>query len=347
MMTSKERILETIRHGKPDRTPVSPFTLGALDYASPIAQELIKKTDPFVRIVSDNQQFTGSAAMPKIEADGDTTTITYNTPKGDLITRNQRTPIMEGTVDFAFKSQEDVEKFISMPFKSASIDMAPYHKWCDRIGDEGMVLMEIQSAICLPGCWFSPEDFCLWWADSPDTILELTRIASERTIDYVHHLCHAGVDGFRIVGGELVTVQLGPRAFDSLVTPFDSELIDVMHAHDAVVYYHNHGPMAPYLEKLADLGMDMLDPLEAAPWGDVEIGEAVKKVGDRICLVGNLDDMEIINALPTAEVLKIAEERLASAGKSGFILGGTASGTYTEHGARNFIAMADMVRSMS
>jgi uroporphyrinogen-III decarboxylase len=105
--------------------------------------------------------------------------------------------------------------------------------------------------------------------------------------------------------------------------------------------------MAPYLEKLADLGMDMLDPLEAAPWGDVEIGDAVKKVGDRICLVGNLDDMEIINALPTVEVLQLAEERLASAGSSGFILGGTASGTYTEHGARNFIAMADMVRSMS
>ncbi|MHB1456008.1 MAG: uroporphyrinogen decarboxylase family protein [Armatimonadota bacterium] len=343
MMTSKERILKTIQHETPDRVPVSPFTLGALDYASPMAQELIRKTDPFVRIVTGDEQFTGSLAIPRVQVDGDFTTLTYDTPKGPLTTRHQRTPIMEGTVEFAFRSHDDVDRFMAMPFSPIPIDMAPYRKWCDRIGDGGMVLMEIQSAICLPGCWFSPEDFCLWWADSPDTILELTRIASERVIDHVHGLCHAGVDGFRIVGGELVTVQLGPRAFDSLVTPFDSELIDVMHAHGAVVYYHNHGPMAPCLDKLANLGMDMLDPLEAAPWGDVEIGDAVRRVSDRICLVGNLDDMEIINALPTAEVLDIAEERLASAGNSGFILGGTASGTYTEHGARNFIAMADMV----
>ncbi|MHB1002182.1 MAG: uroporphyrinogen decarboxylase family protein [Armatimonadota bacterium] len=300
-----------------------------------------------MRIVSGNEQFTGSAVLPKIQVEGDDTTIVYETPKGELTIRHRKTPIMEGTVEYAFKSLDDVERFISMPFKSASIDIEPYHKWCDRIGDEGMVLYEIQSAICLPGCWLSPEEFCLWQADYPDTILEMTRIANERTIDFLHNLCHAGVDGFRIVGGELVTVQLGPRAFDSLVTPFDSELIDIMHSHGAVVYYHNHGCITSYLDKLADLGMDMLDPLEAAPWGDIEIGDAVKRVGDRVTLVGNLDDMEIIDALPMSEVLKIAEERLASVKGPGFILGGTASGTYTEHGARNFIAMADMVRAMS
>jgi uroporphyrinogen-III decarboxylase len=102
--------------------------------------------------------------------------------------------------------------------------------------------------------------------------------------------------------------------------------------------------MSGFLDRLADLGMDALDPLEAPPWGDCEIGDAVKRIGDRVCLVGNLDDMEIIERLPTEEVVRIAEERLDAAGASGFVLGGTASGTYTERGARNFIAIADMVR---
>ncbi|MHB9038587.1 MAG: uroporphyrinogen decarboxylase family protein, partial [Armatimonadota bacterium] len=116
------------------------------------------------------------------------------------------------------------------------------------------------------------------------------------------------------------------------------------HSHGATAYYHCHGCVSSYIDRLANIGMDALDPLEAAPWGDTDIGEAVSKMDGRVCLVGNLDDMEIINALPTQQVVEIAEERLSAAGNSGFILGGTASGTFTEHGARNFIAMADMVR---
>ena len=62
-----------------------------------------------------------------------------------------------------------------------------------------------------------------------------------------------------------------------------------------------------------------------------------------MCFCGNLDDMEVLNKLPTEQVLAIARERLEAAGDRGFMLGGTTSGTFGEHGARNFIAMAEMV----
>jgi len=55
--------------------------------------------------------------------------------------------------------------------------------------------------------------------------------------------------------------------------------------------------------------------------------------------VGNLDDMEVLDKLDKAAVCNLARERLAAAGKRGFVLGGTASGTYGECAARNFIAM--------
>ena len=98
-----------------------------------------------------------------------------------------------------------------------------------------------------------------------------------------------------------------------------------------------------YLEYFAQIGMDSLDPLEAPPWGDADLGEARRRLGDRVCIVGNLDDMEVVDKLPTEEVLAIARERLEAAGDRGFMLGGTTSGTFGEQGARNFIAMAEMV----
>ncbi len=90
---------------------------------------------------------------------------------------------------------------------------------------------------------------------------------------------------------------------------------------------------------LAGLGIDSLDPLEAPPCGDCDLAEAKRILRGRTCMVGNLDDMEVVNRLPEREVLEIAAARLAEAGPDAFMLGGTSSGTYGEQAARNFIAM--------
>jgi uroporphyrinogen-III decarboxylase len=99
-----------------------------------------------------------------------------------------------------------------------------------------------------------------------------------------------------------------------------------------------------WLDRLARLGIDALDPLEAPPWGDADLRRAQEILAGRVCIVGNLDDMEVLDKLPAEEVLRMADERLRETGGTHFILGGTASGTYGEHAARNFIAMAEMVR---
>jgi uroporphyrinogen-III decarboxylase len=205
-------------------------------------------------------------------------------------------------------------------------------------------MVAIGNAVCVPADWFSPADFALAWAEAPDLVVKLVATASERLLSYVERLCAAGVDGFRIVGGEYVTVQLGHKAFAALIEPFDRPLIELMRRHGAIAYYHNHGKVMRFMKELASLGMDALDPLEAAPWGDVtDLADARDLAGNRLCFVGNLDDMEIINALPEDEVAELARERLRQAGPTAFVLGGTASGTYGEQGARGFMAMARMV----
>jgi len=144
-----------------------------------------------------------------------------------------------------------------------------------------------------------------------------------------------------------VTVQLGPRAVEELLTPFDTELVALVHRYGGFVYYHNHGPVMRYLEALADLGIDALEPMEAPPWGDCDLGEARRRIGGRVCMVGNLDDMEVIDRLPTEQVKAIAQERLAAAGNVGFILAGTGSGTYSERAAANFIAMVEVAEEFA
>ncbi len=182
--------------------------------------------------------------------------------------------------------------------------------------------------------------------DYPDLMLKLTDLFASRLNDWVTRLCEAGIDGFRICGGEYASVQLGPAGFDALVLEQDKELIDIIHRHGGVAYYHNHGPVMRFLTRFREIGMDALDPLEAPPWGDADLREARVTCGDRVAFVGNLDDMEVLENLPFEEIRLMAMERLAGAGDRGFILGGTASGTYTEKAARNFIRLAELSKSL-
>lgn len=346
-MTSKERLLVAFGGGEPDRVPVSPFGLGKIPADSSLAEELIARTDILIDCGAPGDPFAGKAARNRTEDGPDLTTIVIETPSGPLTQRIKRTSVTSATVEFPFKTTDDVERFLSMKYEPPDIDISGYNAWVERIGDEGLVLAGICDGVCLPASWFSPEDFCLAWADMPDVVASLTDLASQRLNRHVERLCQAGVKAFRIIGGEYVSVQLGPAAFAELISPYDSELVDIIHHYGGIAYYHNHGRVMDYLPALADLGIDALDPLEAPPWGDVDLAGARLAAGDRLCFVGNLDDMEIVDALPAEEVVEIAAQRARAAGSRAFVLGGTASGTYGERGARAFMAMADAMRQHS
>ena len=344
-MTSRERLLAAMRFERVDRVPVAPFGLGRLDPTSEIARLLIGKTDPFICSGVPGDPFFGSNCPTEVFTEGDTTTIVRRTPAGDLVQKNRNTGITSACIEFPFKTPEDAEKFFSIDYQPPEADAAQFLADKARIDEEGLVLCGIPNAVMLPATLLSPEDFCLWWADYPDLMLELTNIASQRINEWVNRLCIAGVDAFRIVGGEYASVQLGPAGFDALVLEQDRELVSIIHSHSGIAYYHNHGPVMAFLERFCSIGMDALDPLEAPPWGDADLCKARKICGEQVPFVGNLDDMEILDKLDEREVVKIALERLDAAGERGFILGGTASGTYSERAARNFIAIVDVLES--
>ena len=338
-MTSRERMLCAIRGERPDRVPVSPWGFGRVDPESAVGRELIERCEPWIGGGGGAFSFTGARLETETVTEGSVTTTIWHTPAGDLRSRRQKTDVTAATIEFPCKDAADVEKLLSVPYEPLATDFSAFHEARRKYGDAGLVNLGCGDAVCWPATVLSPEDFCLLWADAPDLAVEMTRVASERLNAYIEAACQAGVDCFRIVGGEYVTVQLGPAAVTRLLTPFDSRQVAIMHHYGAVAHYHNHGPMMRFLDALAELGIDSLDPCEAPPWGDCDLADAARILRGRTSIVGNLDDMEIIDRLPETDVCAIAAERLERAGPTGFMLGGTASGTYTDRAARNFIAM--------
>jgi len=346
-MTSRQRLLAAMRFEKTDRVPVASFGLGKLAPDSAMAKEVIARIDPFIEVHVPGDIMYGTSCPTEVRTEGNVTTVIRTTPLGVLTERTQRTEITSARIEFAVKTPEDVEKYLSVEYIEPEVDAAPFLKRKAEIGEEGLVLAGIPDAVQLPACLLSPEVFSLWWMDHPDLMQKLTDLFATRINDWVDRLCKAGVDGFRICGGEYASVQLGPAGFDALVVEQDKELIDIIHRHGGIAYYHNHGPVMRFMTRFREIGMDALDPLEAPPWGDADLRQARAACGERVAFVGNLDDMEVLEKLDFEQIRPMALERIEAAGDRGFILGGTASGSWTENAARNFIALAELSKSLA
>lgn len=331
---------------------MSPQHFGRIPWDSDLARELVRQTDIMVYAGWACDCFVGPALPRDTQVVGDTTRTVYHTPQGDLTRVVTRTPITSACTEFPCKNADDVLKLLSVPYEPPSDEevqasLRHFVQTKDWLREEGAVLFELPDAVCFPADWLSPEDFCFLWADAPDVMEEMVRIGNERLLAFVERVCRAGVDVFRIVGGEYVSTQLGPAAYHTLVRRYDKELVALMHEYGAIAYFHNHGPIMRYLEAIADIGVDALDPLEAPPWGDCDMPKAKNVLRGRVCIVGNFDDMEVMDKRSTDEILAIGERLLEEAGPDGFVLSGTASGTYGEHAARNFIALARYVARQS
>ncbi|MFO7957222.1 MAG: uroporphyrinogen decarboxylase family protein [Candidatus Brocadiia bacterium] len=346
-MTSRTRLLAAARCEPCDRVPVSPFGLGRLDPDSPVARELVRRTDPFLEVGLGVNFFGGANYREERHEEGDLLHVTIPTPRGTLTRVVKRTDVARHTIQFPCSGPAALEKFLAIPWEAPQPDPHRYLSRRHRVGEDGLVLVLCPDAICMPAELMSPQDFCLLWADEPDLMARVVEEAARRVEAVVEAACAAGVRGFRIIGGEYASVQLGPRAFDELVVEHDRRLVDVMHRHGAVAYYHNHGPVMRYLDAFARIGLDFLDPVEMPPYGDADLQRAREIIDGRYCIVGTFDDMEVLEKWPVQKVKAAARERLERYGQRGICLGGSASGTYGERAARAFMAMVEVAEEMA
>jgi len=211
-MTSRERMLCAIRGERPDRVPVAPWGFGHVDPDSDVGRELVHRCDLWIPGGGGGFSFSGTRLEAETVQEGSVTT----------------------TIEFPCKTAADVEALLSVPYEPLPTDFARFHDTKRKYGDEGLVYLDCMNAVCWPATVLSPEDFSLLWADAPDLMVAMTRAGSERLNAYTEAACRAGVDCFRIIGGEYVTVQLGPSGVPHLLAPFDTEQAAIIHRHGGV-----------------------------------------------------------------------------------------------------------------
>jgi len=150
---------------------------------------------------------------------------------------------------------------------------------------------------------------------------------AERVYDLVRTLLEANVRGvFGFTGEEYIGPPLqSPRDFREWGTCLEQPIAELLHRYGCLMHIHCHGPMDAILEEFPAIGCDCLHPIEAPPLGDVPLADAKRRIGDRVCLEGNVQIGDLYSLTPPEirDLVRRAIDDGAPGG--GFILCPTAS----------------------
>jgi uroporphyrinogen-III decarboxylase len=118
--------------------------------------------------------------------------------------------------------------------------------------------------------------------------------------------------------------MMSPGAFQRVVVERDRPLIELIHRHGGFVRYHCHGPIARILDAMLAIGVDMTDPCEPPPSGDIPLRELANRVGRDMILMGNIQ-LDAIERASATEIDRLVAEAIEEVGdRAPFILCPTA-----------------------
>jgi len=130
----------------------------------------------------------------------------------------------------------------------------------------------------------------------------ITKIAgdTEGLMEDLEKLCDDAITDIRALtegGADLVFLLtdyafnngtfFSPRMFARLVSPFSKRLVEEIHKGGAFAVQHSDGNLLGVLDQMLEWGLDGLHSLD--PLAGMDIKVIREKVGDRLCLFGNVD----------------------------------------------------------
>jgi len=351
-MNSRQRLLATLNDQIPDRVPISTYELVGYNSHSwennePSYQRLMnairEKTDCIcmwdpIPIGGDPAECEDQKALTsnlfletafpveidvrtRRENDATITEKTLHTPKGDL---TQTTKVIDNVhttwqVEHWCKNIADVDKALSVPYKPQNYDFSDYPRIRNELGDHGIIMSTIPDPLWLAADLMEFGEYTIWAMLEKEHFQKTVDIMHERLMENLRRMLDVCVvDLYRIAGPEYATPPfLPPGLFHRYVVPYVSEIVELLHGYGTKVRFHSHGKIDQVLEMILETGADGLDPCEAPPDGDIHLSNIKQRVGDQMCLFGNLQLKLLEHGTPdqVADEVRLCMEAAKAGGR--------------------------------
>jgi hypothetical protein len=126
-----------------------------------------------------------------------------------------------------------------------------------------------------------------------------------------------GVDAIKISSPFAGSGFISPAYYREFVLPFEGRIARAVRARGIPIYTHTCGAINDRLEMMIEAGVSGIECLDPPPLGNVELGEAKKRIGKKAFIKGNIDPVNVMLFGDLESVKKDAAARIETGKKGG------------------------------
>jgi uroporphyrinogen decarboxylase len=179
--------------------------------------------------------------------------------------------------------------FLHSPIGDEAVDFRLIDAVRQQSGDAYFLMMHGDATYAVP-TGEEMTDFCARTLGDPDTAQATARRQVDDALARGERFRrHGGLDGWALCSDYCLNTGpfFSPEWFDRLITPYLADLIHGYREQGWYVIKHTDGNILPILDAMLIGRPHALHSLD--PQGGVDLAEVKRRVGDRVCLIGNVN----------------------------------------------------------
>jgi len=326
-MSPRERVLTTLRRGRPDRVPKE------LSFTEPKQEEFVRRVGEGVSVADYfNLEPRGVGIGPSKRK---------HDFSGYFLDVERLDDVDEWGVGYVsahfyhFWRHVHPLRNVTTPREVAAYPwpdvLAPY-RW-ERVPEQVQAWHDQGYAVCAgppsqlyEQAWYmrGQEQLLLDFYDNPDVATAILDTINHVLIEGSRRLAAAGVDILRLgddVGWQQAMI-MSPDCWRRWLKPRLADVISVARRvkPDILIFFHTDGNVAPIIPDLIDVGLDILNPVQPECMDPVEIK---RKYGDRLAFWGTIGTQTTMPFGTPDDVRRVVKERIETVGPEGLLLAPT------------------------
>lgn len=273
---------------------------------------------------------------------------TVETPEGTLTYQTEGNRKTTWITEYIIKKDEDIQllkKYMPVP----SLSLEPLSKAYDAVGDKGILRGFVWGDQA--GCWqhaaclMDITELIYATFDKPNWVHELLEILMEKKLRFIESMKGARFDLIETGGGSSSSTLISPALHKEFCLPYDKRMHDALHQLGFKISYHTCGGTLGIEEMIIQNGTDVSETL-APPsvGGNQEPWEFKEKVGNRISLIGGLDQFSVLTAGSKETIENKVFELFEKVGYDGGYIC-SASDHFFETPVENLVAFAQAAKN--
>ena len=302
-----DRIRKTVRHEEPDRVPLIDASI-SYDIMGKFLGKRVDKDD-----IKAQVEFWQSAGYDYIA-------LTAGMMQPGKVTENSyiskiiKEKLMKDEKDewnlenrSFINEREDFEDF---PWDEVSkIDMNDFYKAVEYLPENMKIIALSGKIFTLSWLLMGYENFCIQLMVDYDFVKQVVDKVAGIQIEAIKKALEIScveavwvVDDIAFNTGTIIQ----PEHFRNLIFPWYRMISQMCHSKGKLIFYHSDGVLWDVMDDIIDIGFDGLHPIDPTC---MDIEEVKRKVGDRLCLFGNIPNDLLMLGTPK-EVDELVKKRI-------------------------------------